>query len=592
MFSQVNNTLVSIQKSKSNADLKLNQEIPDIPKSESKKDILGSVKVKLSDSFKKVKNNVTKLNKSDKNDSNKVEQKEMNKNLISKPSHENQAIDEVKNPVKNTKEPKEKTPVQSPIEQRREAERLNMERMRMSKKLDEVFGVIRSESVDDMKTEIKVRGMGDVNLKRQAVRKTTVEHNKMDEYEQKRAARQQISMPEKPATFKKPKPKPKQEEKPKPVESPPKPMEEPPKEVEEKPKPKKKSNFVFITKPTSPPKEPTPEPLPISSPTEKERTPDLQTKFWPTPDLPPPKQEYFEEDDDLIQLNPEEPLPLKIGINGFDRVGRLAFRAAFDAGLEISAVNDPFIPLHYMVYSLKSDMAHNHSKIRRKEISVTESPLGQLIVNGKIVTVFTELDPRNIPWSDAGVNYVIEATESLQSKINARHHLEPKQEGTAMKDIINREEKVMSGDIVETDQNPPEETQEPQNESDESKPKPASNVKKVILANNSTDYPSFGIGINDERISKSMGVISNISAQANALILPLKIIMDSFGIKYCSYTLLKAIIGPSKDIKCPTMGPATHRKAIKWDFSENLVPAPCPVLEEETLRLLPAMYRH
>ena len=222
MFSQVNNTLVSIQKSKSNADLKLNQEIPDIPKSESKKDILGSVKVKLSDSFKKVKNNVTKLNKSDKNDSNKVEQKEMNKNLISKPSQENQAIDE----VKNTKEQKEKTPVQSPIEQRREAERLNMERMRMSKKLDEVFGVIRSESVDDMKTEIKVRGMGDVNLKRQAVRKTTVEHNKMDEYEQKRAARQQISMPEKPATFKKPKPK--QEEKPKPVESPPKPKEEPP----------------------------------------------------------------------------------------------------------------------------------------------------------------------------------------------------------------------------------------------------------------------------------------------------------------------------------------------------------------------------
>ena len=85
---------------------------------------------------------------------------------------------------------------------------------RMSKKLDEVFGVIRSESVDDIKTEIKVRGMGDINLKRGKIRKTTVEHNKMDEYEQKRVARQQISMPEKPATFKKPKLKSK-EEKPK-----------------------------------------------------------------------------------------------------------------------------------------------------------------------------------------------------------------------------------------------------------------------------------------------------------------------------------------------------------------------------------------
>jgi len=554
LFSQINNTLVSIQKSKSNADLKLNQEIPnqEIPKSESKKDILGSVK---------------------ETGSPKVEKKELNKNLITKNVHEN------KQPVVEVKEPNDSLPVQSPMEQRREAERIKMERMRMSKKLDEVFGVIRSESVDDMKTEIRVRGMGEVNLKRQVVRKTTVEHNKMDEYEQKRVARQQISMPEKPATFKKPKPK--VEVKPEPVVEPPKPVEE------EKPKPPKKSCFVFIQKPKEPSPEPPKEPTP--TPITKQRTPDLQSKFWPTPELPTPQQpEYIENDDDLIQLSPEKPLPLKIGINGFDRVGRLAFRAAFDAGLEISAVNDPFIPLHYMVYSLKFDMAHNHSKSRRKEITVTESPLGQLIVNGKVVTVFTELDPRKIPWNEAGVNYVIEATESLNSKINARHHLEPDQDVAAMKDIINREEKVLSGDFLKVEQDASDSTKQSQSENKEST-KPVCNVKKVIIAGNSTDFPSFGIGINDERITKSMGVIGNISAQANALILPLKIILDNFGMRYCSYTLLKAIIGPSKDIKCPTMGPATHKKSIKWDFSENLVPAPCPVLEEETLRFLPAM---
>merc|ERR1712106_310751 len=554
LFSQINNTLVSIQKSKSNADLKLNQEIPnqETQKSESKKDILGSVK---------------------ETGSPKVEKKELNKNLITKNVQEN------KQPVVEVKEPNDSLPVQSPMEQRREAERIKMERMRMSKKLDEVFGVIRSESVDDMKTEIRVRGMGEVNLKRQVVRKTTVEHNKMDEYEQKRVARQQISMPEKPATFKKPKPK--VEVKPEPVVEPPKPVEE------EKPKPPKKSCFVFIQKPKEPSPEPPKEPTP--TPITKQRTPDLQSKFWPTPELPTPQQpEYIENDDDLIQLSPEKSLPLKIGINGFDRVGRLAFRAAFDAGLEISAVNDPFIPLHYMVYSLKFDMAHNHSKSRRKEITVTESPLGQLIVNGKVVTVFTELDPRKIPWNEAGVNYVIEATESLNSKINARHHLEPDQDVAAMKDIINREEKVLSGDFLKVEQDTSDSTKQSQAENKEST-KPVCNVKKVIIAGNSTDFPSFGIGINDERITKSMGVIGNISAQANALILPLKIILEKFGIRYCSYTLLKAIIGPSKDIKCPTMGPATHSKAVKWDFAENLVPAPCPVLEEETIRFLPAL---
>ena len=283
-------------------------------------------------------------------------------------------------------------------------------------------------------------------------------------------------------------------------------------------------------------------------------------------------------------------MPLKIGINGFDRIGRLAFRAAFEAGLEVSAVNDPFIPLHYMVYSLKFDLAHNHSKSRRKEITVTESPLGELIVNGKIVTVFTELDPRKIPWDVAGVNYVIEATESLQSKVNARHHLQPDQGAAAMKDIVNREEKVISGDFLKKEQDASKESPPTQQSESKEPLKPVCNVKKVIMASNSTEFPSFGIVINDERISQSMGVIGNISAQANALILPLKIILDNFGIKFCSYTLLKAIIGPSKDIKCPNLGPATHSKAMKWDFSENLVPAPCPVLEEETLRFLPSLY--
>merc|ERR1712223_796369 len=57
-------------------------------------------------------------------------------------------------------------------------------------------------------------------------------------------------------------------------------------------------------------------------------------------------------------------------------------------------------------------------------MTVIESPAGHLIVNDKQVNVFKEVDPRKIPWNRIGVNYVIEATESLQSKVNARHHLD------------------------------------------------------------------------------------------------------------------------------------------------------------------------
>ena len=124
----------------------------------------------------------------------------------------------VKSPTSdNNEKEKEKDSKQSHqdlMEQRRQANKEKMELMKMSKKLDEVFGVIRTEPVEEIKTEITVRGMGNINLKRGATKKTEVEHNKMDQYEQKRASRQQIAMPEKPATFKKPV-KPQKEETPK-----------------------------------------------------------------------------------------------------------------------------------------------------------------------------------------------------------------------------------------------------------------------------------------------------------------------------------------------------------------------------------------
>ena len=561
--------MYDIQKSKSQSGLKFSEENEmkralsktdvsneESPKQEQKKDLLGAVKEKVTTGINKVKDNLT-LKKNKKDSESKKSEKSDRKSVES-----NNTPDKEAKPKDNIDA---KPSYQEIMEQRRQENKEKMERMKMSKKLDEVFGVLRSESVDDIKkTEITVRGMGNINLNRQKQKKSEVEHNKMDEYEQKRTTRQQIAMPEKPATFKKPKKSiPKEETPPKPT-----PAVEPPSKPDETPKPKKKSNFVFITKVPTPPKEPTPPPPKSPTPV-KEKTPDLETKFWPTPKLPTPVPLQMEaEEEDLIQLEPTK--PLKIGINGFDRIGRLAFRTALESGLNVTAINDPFIPLHYMIYSLKFDMAH--AKTRKKEMKVVETPNGQLIVNDKHVSVFKEVDPRKIPWNSAGVNYVIEATESLQSKVNAMHHLENDTAGIAMEDLINKKE--MNGGI---------------SESKPAIPLSERTVKKVVVASNSTEFPSFGIGINDERLSRASNVICSISPQANALVLPLKIIQQAFGVRFCSYTFLKAVMGPTKDIKCPTLGPASHRKNIKWDFSENLVPAPCPSLEEEAIRYLPSM---
>ena len=107
---------------------------------------------------------------------------------------------------------------------------------------------------------------------------------------------------------------------------------------------------------------------------------------------------------------------------------RPCLRVAIEKGLDVRAVNDPFVPSKYMVYMLKFDLArttggvsdsqskknkksHHHQEI----YTVRESPVGDLIINGKGVAVFTEHDVTKIPWSLAGVNYVIEATDVLNT---------------------------------------------------------------------------------------------------------------------------------------------------------------------------------
>ncbi|RUS73569.1 hypothetical protein EGW08_018660, partial [Elysia chlorotica] len=118
----------------------------------------------------------------------------------------------------------------------------------------------------------------------------------------------------------------------------------------------------------------------------------------------------------------------KVGINGFGRIGRLTMRAALDMGVQILAINDPFIDLEYMVYMLKYDSTHG-----RFQGSVRCSGK-ELVVNNNPVKVFNEKSPENIPWSSAGVEYVLECTGAFTTVAAASVHISS---GGAKKVIIS-----------------------------------------------------------------------------------------------------------------------------------------------------------
>ena len=170
-------------------------------------------------------------------------------------------------------------------------------------------------------------------------------------------------------------------------------------------------------------------------------------------------------------------MSIKIGINGFGRIGKLAFQAALNREeVEIVAVNDPFIASDYMAYMVKYDTIHGRfcGDIRAEE--------GKLIVNGKEVKVYNEADPKNIPWGENGVEYVLECSGVFTTMEKAGAHLE-------------------------------------------------AGAKKVIISAPSKDAPMFVMGVNNDKYTNDMNIISNASCTTNCLAPLAKVINDNFGIK-------------------------------------------------------------
>merc|ERR1712112_379377 len=187
----------------------------------------------------------------------------------------------------------------------------------------------------------------------------------------------------------------------------------------------------------------------------------------------------------------------RIGINGFGRIGRLVLRAAIQKGAVVVAINDPFIPLDYMVYMFKYDSTHGQFNGEVKEDGKF------LYVNGQKITVFNERDPTAIKWADAGAEYIVESTGVFTSTEKASMH--------------------MSG-----------------------------GAKKVIISAPSPDAPMFVMGVNHEKYDPGLKVVSNASCTTNCLAPLAKVIHDNYGILEGLMTTVHATTATQKTVDGPS----------------------------------------
>ncbi len=191
-------------------------------------------------------------------------------------------------------------------------------------------------------------------------------------------------------------------------------------------------------------------------------------------------------------------MAIKVGINGFGRIGRLVFRAGLDnPNIEFVGVNDPFMTPDYCAYMLRYDTVHGQYK---GEISYTDDAI---VVNGKTVKFYAEKDPACIPWGQCGADYVVESTGVFTTMEKAEAHLK-------------------------------------------------AGAKKVIISAPSKDAPMFVMGVNQETYKKEMNIVSNASCTTNCLAPLAKVINDEFGIVDGLMTTVHSTTGTQKTVDGPS----------------------------------------
>ena len=191
-------------------------------------------------------------------------------------------------------------------------------------------------------------------------------------------------------------------------------------------------------------------------------------------------------------------MAVKIGINGFGRIGRLVFRAAVNnPNVEVKGINDPFIDLEYLKYMLTYDTVHG------KFDGEVSTDGGKLVVNGKEIAFFAEKDPSAIAWGACGAEYVVESTGVFTTTEKASAHLK-------------------------------------------------GGAKKVVISAPSADAPMFVMGVNNDKYTKDMVVVSNASCTTNCLAPLAKVINDNFGIVEGLMTTVHAATNTQKTVDAPS----------------------------------------
>ena len=189
---------------------------------------------------------------------------------------------------------------------------------------------------------------------------------------------------------------------------------------------------------------------------------------------------------------------IKVGINGFGRIGRLVFRAMAErSNIEVVGIND-LIDAEYMAYMLKYDSVHGAFK---GEVSVQGN---NLVVNGKTIRVTAEKDPNNLKWNEIGAEYIVESTGLFLSKDSAQAHIN-------------------------------------------------AGAKKVILsAPSKDDTPMFVMGVNHKELTDDIKIFSNASCTTNCLAPLAKVIHDNFGIAEGLMTTVHATTATQKTVDGPS----------------------------------------
>jgi len=208
-------------------------------------------------------------------------------------------------------------------------------------------------------------------------------------------------------------------------------------------------------------------------------------------------------------------MAVRVGINGFGRIGRIVFRNAVEHDdIDIVAVNDPFIEPHYAAYMLKYDSTHGQFK------GTVEAVDGGLKVNGKVVKFYSKKDPSEIPWAETGAYYIVESTGVFTTTEKAKAHIR-------------------------------------------------GGAKKVVISAPSADAPMYVMGVNEKDYKSDVEVISNASCTTNCLAPLAKVINDKFTIVEGLMTTIHSYTATQKTVD----GPSSKDWRGGRTAAQNIIPS-------------------